>query len=183
MSFGKRFGIKYHLKGKKREFDVPAFYVSFGKRFGIKELTETSQARFWQATQASGESLEDWAYRILTLATKAYKRWPEHYSSKQAVLRFCEGLLGRKAGLRVGMDKPADMEQAINSVRWYQHLQQSVYGKSKNWDQRTPEEVYVKAAKEARVQNESLYEPSSSRISALKAAMTRLQESFDAKMA
>ena len=150
------------------------------KRFGIKELAETAQARFRLATQASGESLEDWADRILTLATKAFKRLPEHYSSKQAVIRFCEGLLDREAGLRVGMDKPANMEQAINSIRWYQHLQQSVYGKSNKRDQRKQEEVYVKAAQETRVQNESLDEQSSSRISALEAAMTRLQESFDA---
>ena len=150
------------------------------KRFGIKELAETAQARFRQATQASGESLEDWADRILTLATKAFKMLPEHYSSKQAVIRFCEGLLDREAGLRVGMDKPANMEQAINSIRWYQHLQQSVYGKSNKRDQRKQEEVYVKAAQETRVENESLDEQSSSRISALEAAMARLQESFDA---
>ena len=150
------------------------------KRFGIKELAETAQARFRQATQASGESLEDWADRILTLATKAFKMLPEHYSSKQAVIRFCEGLLDREAGLRVGMDKPANIEQAINSIRWYQHLQQSVYGKSSKRDQRKQEEVYVKAAQETRVENESLDEQSSSRISALEAAMARLQESFDA---
>ena len=150
------------------------------KRFGIKELAETAQARFRQATQASGESLEDWADRILTLATKAFKMLPKHYSSKQAVIRFCEGLLDREAGLRVGMDKPANIEQAINSIRWYQHLQQSVYGKSNKRDQRKQEEVYVKAAQETRVQNESLDEQSSSRISALEAAMARLQESFDA---
>ena len=105
--------------------------------------------------------MEDWADRILTLATKAFKRLPEHYSSKQAVIRFCEGLLDREAGLRVGMDKPAHIEQAINSIRWYQHLQQSVYGKSNKRDQRKQEEVYVKAAQEKRVQNESLDEQSS----------------------
>ncbi|MBV2113437.1 MAG: hypothetical protein KUF82_20990 [Candidatus Thiodiazotropha sp. (ex Ctena orbiculata)] len=150
------------------------------KRFGIKELAETAQARFQQATQASGESLEDWSDRILSLATKAFKTLPEHYSNKQAVIRFCEGLLDREAGLRVGMDKPANIEQAINSVRWYQHLQQSVYGKSNKRDQRKQEEVFVRAAGERRVQNESSDEQSSSRISALEAAMTKLQESFDA---
>ena len=100
-------------------------YRRLMSRIGIKELAETAQTRFQQATQESGESLEDWADRILTLATKAFKRLPEHYSSKQAVKRFCEGLFDG-AGLRVGMDKPANIEQAINSVRWYQHLQQFV---------------------------------------------------------
>ena len=152
----------------------------FGKTFWHYRIVKTAQARFWQATQASGESLEDWADRILTLATKAFKRLPEHDSSKQAVIRFCESLLDREAGLQVGMDKPANIEQTINTIRWYQHLQQSVYGKSNKRDQRNQEEVYVKAAQETRVQNESLDEQSSSRISALEAAMTRLQESFDA---
>ena len=147
------------------------------KRFGVKELAETAQARFQQATQASGESLEDWADRVLTLATKAFKTLPEHYSSKQAVVRFCEGLLDREAGLRVGMDKPANIEQAINSVRWYQHLQQSVYGKSSKRDQRKQEESYVKAVQETRVQTD---EQSSLRISSLEAAMAKLQKSFDA---
>ena len=146
------------------------------KRFGVKELAETAQARFQQAIQASGESLEDWADRVLTLATKAFKTLPEHYSSKQAVVRFCEGL-HREAGLRVGMDKPANIEQAINSVGWYQHLQQSVYGKSSKRDQRKQEESYVKAVQETRVQSD---EQSSLRISSLEAAMAKLQKSFDA---
>lgn len=114
------------------------------------------------------------------MKTKAFKTLSEHYSSKQAVVRFCEGLLDREAGLRVGMDKPANIEQAINSVRWYQHLQQSVYGKSSKREQRKQEEVYVKAVQETRVQSESLDEQSSSRISSLEAAMARLQKSFDA---
>ena len=79
----------------------------------------------WQKLPRQDFDLEDWADRILILATKAFKRLPEHYPSKQAVIRFCEGLLDREAGLHVGMDKPANIEQAINSVRWFQHLQQS----------------------------------------------------------
>ena len=124
--------------------------------------------------------MEDWADRILTLATKAFKRLTEQYSSKQAVIRFCEGLLDRAAGLCVGMGKPANIEQAINSVRWYQHLQQSVYGKSNKRDQRRQEKVNVKAAQETRVQNESLDKQSSSKILTLEAAMTRIHEGFDA---
>ena len=138
-------------------------------------MAETAQARFQQATQASGESLEDWADRVLTLATKAFKTLPEHYSSKQAVVRFCEGLLDREAGLRVGMDKPANIEQAINSVRWYQHLQQSVYGKSSKRDQRKQEESYVKAVQETRVQSD---EQSSLRISSLEQPLHRIPPVF-----
>ena len=83
------------------------------KRFGIKELAETAQARLQQATQASGESLKGCADRILTLATKAFKRLQEHYSSKQAVIRFCEGLLDREAELRFGMDKPVTWNKSL----------------------------------------------------------------------
>ena len=62
-------------------------------RFGAKELTATAQGLFQQATQAPRETLEDWADRIMTLATRAFKDLTEHYSNSQAVVRFCQGLI------------------------------------------------------------------------------------------
>ncbi|KAH3720069.1 hypothetical protein DPMN_062962 [Dreissena polymorpha] len=41
-------------------------------RFGAKELSETARVKFQQATQNAGESLEDWADRVLTLAIPAF---------------------------------------------------------------------------------------------------------------
>ncbi|KAH3693951.1 hypothetical protein DPMN_081390 [Dreissena polymorpha] len=53
-------------------------------RFGAKELPETRRVKFQQATQNSGESLEDWADRVLTLAIPAFRNLPEKYSMQEA---------------------------------------------------------------------------------------------------
>ena len=41
--------------------------------FGSKEIMETAWAKFQQASQQADESLEDWADRVLTLATQTFK--------------------------------------------------------------------------------------------------------------
>ena len=126
------------------------------ERFGIKELDETAQHRFQQATQNVGESLEDWSDRIMTLGVKAFKTLPERYARRQAVSRFCEGLLDREAGLSVSVDDPPTIEIAINKVRRYQHVHSSVYGKSGKRDKRSAirdeEQISVKAVQESAAQ-------------------------------
>ena len=96
-------------------------------RFGAKELPATAQGLFQQATQAPRETLEDWADRILTLATRAFKGLPEHYSNSQAVVRFCQGLTDKEAGHHVCIQEPKSMEQALNGIKWYQYVHQSMY--------------------------------------------------------
>ena len=70
-------------------------------RFGARELPATAQARFQQATQNTGESLEDWADRIVTLATRAFRELPESYANQKAVVRFCQGLLNKDVATQV----------------------------------------------------------------------------------
>ena len=96
-------------------------------RFGAKELPATAQGLFQQATQAPRETLEDWADRIMTLATGAFKDLPEHYSNSQAVVRFCQGLTDKEAGHHVCIQEPKSMEQALNGIKWYQYVHQSMY--------------------------------------------------------
>ena len=95
--------------------------------FGAKELPATAQGLFQQATQAPRETLEDWADRIMTLATRAFKDLPEHYSNSQAVVRFCQGLTDKEAGHHVCIQEPKSMEQALNGIKWYQYVHQSMY--------------------------------------------------------
>ena len=96
-------------------------------RFGAKELPATAQGLFQQATQAPRETLEDWADRIMTLATRAFKDLPEHYSNSQAVVRFCQGLTDKEAGHHVCIQEPKSMDQALNGIKWYQYVHQSMY--------------------------------------------------------
>ena len=65
--------------------------IKLAKRFGFRELPETALVIFNNAMQMSGESLDNWADRVLTLASKAFRLLPEEYLSQQAILKFCQG--------------------------------------------------------------------------------------------
>ena len=47
------------------------------KRFGFRELPETAQVQFNNACQTPEELLEDWADRVLSLATRAFRDLPK----------------------------------------------------------------------------------------------------------
>ncbi len=106
------------------------------RRFGARELPETSQARFQQAKQKTDECLEDWADRALTLATRAFKALPYAYMYQQAVTRVCQGLLDKEAGVYAANSRPTTIDAAIDRIRWFQHTNQAVYGRSTRRDVR-----------------------------------------------
>jgi hypothetical protein len=112
----------------------PLTYISLlerlERRFGVKELQETLRVKFYQSVQASGETLEDWSDRILTLATKAFQDCSEHYLNKQCVLRFCQGLVDKDAAEHACNRDSETMEAALNVVQWYQHNHLAIHGKS-----------------------------------------------------
>lgn len=59
------------------------------KRFGFQELPETVQVQFQTSVQNQNESLEDWADRVLSLTTKAFRELPEEHMTRQAIMKFC----------------------------------------------------------------------------------------------
>ena len=58
------------------------------KRFELRELPETAQVQFSNARQTPDELLEDWAHRVLSLATRAFGDLPENHMYQQEVVRF-----------------------------------------------------------------------------------------------
>ena len=90
---------------------------------------------FQQATQGLRETLEDWADRVVSLATRAFRDLPEHYANRQAVVRFCQGLADNDAGHHVCMKEPRTIEDALNGVKWYQYVHQSMFGDSRHDNQ------------------------------------------------
>ena len=98
-------------------------------RFGEQEVPATAQARFQQANQNPGESLEDWADRVLTLSGRAYKGLPETFTTEQAVNKFCQGMADKDAGHHVCMQNPANVQSAIQLVLKYQQVHSAMYGK------------------------------------------------------
>ena len=67
------------------------------KRFGFRELPKRAQVQFHNARQTSEELLEDWADRVLSLATRAFKDLPETHTYQQAVVRLCQSTADKEA--------------------------------------------------------------------------------------
>ena len=143
-------GLIWSLTGKAADFyavisdrdklSYPQLLKRLENRFGARELPATAQARFQQAKQTAGESLEDWADRIVTLSTRAFRELPETCASQQAVVRFCQGLLDKDVASQVSNKEPANMEDAINNVRWCQHVQQAVFGKKRERNRKSDDD-------------------------------------------
>ena len=98
-------------------------------RFGVKELTETSKAKFCQAYQRQDELLEDWADRVMTLATPAFVDLPEDHLKKEAIARFCQGCTDKEAAKHACFEQHETMEKALNLVKHHQYSSQAVDGK------------------------------------------------------
>ena len=79
------------------------------KRFGFMELPETAQVQFQIARQAPDETLEDWADRVLSLATKAFRNLPVEHLFQQAVMRLCQGSADKEAGSYASNSSPRDI--------------------------------------------------------------------------
>jgi len=103
--------------------------VKLEKRFGFRELPETAQAQFNNARQTADELLEDWADRVLSLATRAFRELPENHMYQQAVVRFCQGASDKEAGSYASNIRPKSIEEAIDKLRWHQHNHQAIYGR------------------------------------------------------
>ena len=99
-------------------------------RFGINELTETYCVEFQEAKQYPDESLEDWADRVLTLATSAFRNLPDSHWKQEAILKFCQGCIDRDAGKHACFEYPKSMQAALNAVKHYQYISQIVDGKN-----------------------------------------------------
>ena len=119
------------LKGKAADFNVLLCNMNgdlsykhlmseFGKRFKREELPETLQARFQNECQDEGETLRDWADRILTLAAKAYKDLPEAWIRRHAIIRICMGCLDLEAGQHACTQQPKSFVEAMDKMERFQ---------------------------------------------------------------
>ncbi|KAH3796832.1 hypothetical protein DPMN_150407 [Dreissena polymorpha] len=106
-------------------------------RFGSKEIPETSRAKFQQATQQPGELLEDWADRVLTLATPAFRNLPDQFGQREVVAKLWQGCIDREAGKHACFERPRSIQHAVHLIRHYQYVSQVVDGKkARKYDQK-----------------------------------------------
>ncbi|XP_052775282.1 uncharacterized protein LOC128213533 [Mya arenaria] len=112
------------------DFEFYDLMQRFEKQFGLKELLETAAIRFDNARQFPEESLDDWADRVLSLATKAFRELPEQYMYRKTTLRFCLGCSDREAGESVANQRPRSIEDALDKIRWAIHMHNPIHGRS-----------------------------------------------------
>ncbi|VDI21152.1 Hypothetical predicted protein [Mytilus galloprovincialis] len=87
----------------------------------------TCLMRTWQG---GDETLEDWADRVQSLATKAFRHLPEDHMYQQAIMRLCQGAADKEGGMLASNAKPKSIEEAVDKIRWHQHNHQAIYGGS-----------------------------------------------------
>ena len=115
--------------------------IKLDKRFNSTEQPETLQAKFNQLFQDQSETIQDWADRVLSLATRVFKDLPEQHITRQAIMRFCIGYKNKEAGQHACATKPRTLEMAVEAIEWYECIHQAVYGKDHSYDHRAPNEV------------------------------------------
>ncbi|KAH3754711.1 hypothetical protein DPMN_189392 [Dreissena polymorpha] len=89
--------------------------------FGYRDLPETARVTFSSARQGDNELVDDWANRVMTLASEAYMDLPEAYILQESILRFCMGARVKEAAELVINQRPASIEQAIDQLKWVIH--------------------------------------------------------------
>lgn len=182
-------GLWWCLTGKAAEYytllwernEHQSFASLFSKleaRFGDAELPQAAEAKFRQAYQQAEEQLEDWADRVLTLCTKAFRDLPEQYTQAQATNRFCQGLKDKDAGYHVCMQEPSSVHEAVQLVRKYQHVHIAVYGKTKRDVKRRSDETEAVYAVQAATPVKPPAQPEADFHKALKALEERLTKTI-----
>lgn len=137
----------------------------FDKRFGTSAPNLTHQLNFQSATQKSGESLREWADRVLTLATRAFPQLPDIQT--QAIPRLCYGAEDVDAGLHALDGSPKTVEEALDRMQYYQHSRRSKPHRHATVRELTEEAAWSEGVEADRKSNDEI----ASRVSKLEEAL------------
>ncbi|KAK6181956.1 hypothetical protein SNE40_009732 [Patella caerulea] len=93
------------------------------KRFGGQDIPEAAHVEFQMATQGVKESISDWSDRVQQLALRAYSGFAtESFIARQSVLKLVSGCNDPEAGRFVANLRLIDMEEAVERLQWYTHV-------------------------------------------------------------
>ena len=62
----------------------------------------------------------------MVFASRAFQELPSSYATQQSVLRFCFGLYETKVAMHVSKKRQKTMEEALDIVQWYNHVNSTV---------------------------------------------------------
>ena len=135
--------------------------------------------KFNNMTQTKDESYNDWADRVLSQATLAFRHLPEDYMQSQVILRFCLGCKDKDAGESVANMHPPTVEEAVDKVKWAVHTHGQVRGKAKAFGGSQgigEDDVHVAAVRFAQ---EDRVDKLESRIDKMEVRMERMERKMD----
>ncbi|XP_052762346.1 uncharacterized protein LOC128204991 [Mya arenaria] len=141
-------------------------------RFGTTELPETARAKFDQACQNGCEALEDWADRVLMLATPAYREFRHFVVQREAVKKFCQGCTDKEAGKYACLRHPSSMEEALNFIKEFQYTTSAMESGRRK---RRPDEVQFNVVDDSRNAHlEKMVESLTEQLTELKSSKGKL---------
>ena len=97
-------------------------------RYGRKDLDENMKEKFRGMKQEMGEDLDEWAERVLQVATKAHRDASEKYMMREAAMKVCVGCIDKVAATYACDMKPKTVEEAVHAIKWKQHTTSSIHG-------------------------------------------------------
>ena len=100
-------------------------------------MPETAEEQLNNSMQKYGETLEEWADRVLQLSTRAFPVLPEEYMFKQAIKRICHGCLDREAGQYVVNQNLSSVELVVDKIKCYQFNHMSIYDQTESGEDRS----------------------------------------------
>ena len=178
--------------GRDRDLTFSQQVTRLANRYGDRELTETSQASFHQASQKVNEGLIDWSDRVQQLAYRAFRNLPEEHVSQQTIIKFCQGLVDKRTGEIVCTSRPRSIQEAIDAVKYHQHVHEAMaMEKSKSsirytYNEEDPSAYAVQPDRPSR--NAHGYQPqqgsqaSSTGKSSVESTLVKLQETLEKMM-
>lgn len=114
-----------HIISRNQNIDYFDLLRKIEKRFNFVDLPKTLQLQLIGANQNVGEKLEDWADKLLSLATKAFCDLPENHTNSQAILRLCQGCCDKEAGQHAAILRI--IGEAKDKIKWYQHTKTAIF--------------------------------------------------------
>ena len=113
------------------------------------------------------------------MESKAFKGLPDSYAEEQVIDRFCLGLSDKEAGEHVALKEPGTIQQAIQAVRKYQPVHNTIKPKreSKKKSEVATKQEHVYAVGKTEVKGKTSPDVSTF-LDALKQLEERLQKTM-----
>lgn len=110
--------------------DFDMLLSRFAAKYGNQDLLEIMESSFHDASQAPDESVSDWADRISIMGDRIMGGLSDQqYTSRQIVTKFCGGLLDKEMGEYVTRQRPKNLDEALENVKWALHSRRVVRGR------------------------------------------------------